>query len=305
MIQVHPAGATEMLWQVTPQEVEAWRDIRYRRRPDLRVRSEEEALSFLNDVGLATLFSSGDVELPNLWEAIVGGERPLPEHHDDHDLGLTWDWKDTLPGRKAILYGKFLRKRPVFIALDVFPHFYALSGNYGELDDYLEEYHGGRLSEEARRIYESLQEHGPLPTSVLRRVAKLAGKESAPRFDRAIAELQMGFKIVKVGISDANRWGYCYVYDLLIRQFPDQVAAAREISEDRAANVILMRYLQTVLVANQRQVRLLFGWEGWRVERAVERLSEGGAISVQVGEERGFVGARAALEGMREGSRLS
>jgi len=283
--------------QLSPEELQAWRNEKYRRLPRLRVRTEDEALVFLNDVGLAALFTAPDMELPSLWAAICGSERPMPEHHDDYELGLTWEWKDTLPARKAILYGKFLRKKPVFIALDLAPHFYALSGNFGELDDYLQEYEEGRLSEEARRVYEALLAHGALPTSHLRREARLAGKDSAPRFDRAIAELQMGFKIVKVGISDANRWGYCYVYDLFIRQFPDVVAQSRLISENQAADAILTRYLATVRVASPVQLQRLFGWERWRLERSLERLARSGVVrtDVRVGEEGNLVGLASLL----------
>ncbi len=280
------------MFGLTPEELKAWRDEKYRRLPHLRVRTEDEALAFLNEVGLANLFSAADMELPSLWEAICGGARSIPEHHDDYELGLTWEWKDTLPARKAILYGKFLRKKPVFIALDMAPHFYALSGNFGELDDYLQEYEEGRLSEEAKRVYEALLAHGALPTSHLRREARLASKDNAPRFDRALAELQMGFKIVKVGISDANRWGYCYVYDLFIRQFPDVVSQSRDISENQAADTILTRYLTTVRVATPAQLLRLFGWEPWRLERSLARLARSGTVrtDVRVGDEEGFVG---------------
>jgi hypothetical protein len=283
--------------ELTHAQVLVWRDVKYRRLPHLRVRSEEEALAFLNDVGLAVLFSAKDMELPSLWEAICGGFRAVPEHHNDHDLGLAWDWKDTIPGRKSILYGKFLRKKPVFISLDLFPHFYALSGNFGELDDYLEEYRDGRLSEEAKRIYEALLEKGALPTSHLRQHARMSTKEAAPRFDRAVAELQMGFKIVKVGISDANRWGYCYVYDLLLRQFPDEGEQARGITENQAADAILTRYLQTVLVSTPGRLARLFGWERWRLDQSLERLVRSSALvaDVRVGEREGCVGMAGLL----------
>jgi hypothetical protein len=278
--------------ELTLEQVRTWRDEKYRRLPNLRVRNEDEALGFLNDVGLAVLFSAKDMELPSLWEAICGGPRLIPEHHNDHELGLAWDWKDTIPGRKSILYGKFLRKKPVFVSLDLFPHFYALSGNFGELDDYLEEYQDGRLSEEAKRIYEALLENGALPTSHLRQQARMANKESGPRFDRAIAELQMDFKIVKVGISDANRWGYCYVYDVLLRQFPDVASQARGITENHAADSILTRYLDTVLVSTPERLLRLLGWERWRLQQSLERLTRSGALlaDVRVGEHEGCVG---------------
>jgi len=259
---------------VTREVLLAARTERYRLRPELRVTTEDEALAFLNDVGLCLLFSDRTIELPTLWGAICGGERTVPEHHDDYELGLAWNWKDSLPIARKVLYGKFLRKKPVFIALDLAPYFYALSPNYGDpAVDYLEDYRDGRLPVESKQVYETLQQQGALPTSRLRLEAGLGGKGNATRFDRALADLQMDLRIVKVAISDANRWGYCYVYDLLPRHFPHLVEAAREISGGQARETILLRYLRTVVAATQQQVVQLFGWQPGDVTRLAERLA--------------------------------
>ncbi|NIV36755.1 MAG: hypothetical protein GWN58_47165, partial [Anaerolineae bacterium] len=56
---------------------------RYRQRSHLRVRTKEDALDFLNDAGLCLLFSASDIELPSLWGALCGEDRPVPSHHDN------------------------------------------------------------------------------------------------------------------------------------------------------------------------------------------------------------------------------
>ena len=252
---------------------------RYRQRSHLRVRTEDEALDFLNDVGICLLFSARGMELPSLWGAICGEDRSVPDHHDDHELGLAWSWKDTLPVAGKVLYGKFLRHTPVFISLNLAPHFYALSPNYGNLaEDYLQDYRDGRLSVEAKQVYEVLLEQGALPTSRLRRDAGLAGKASATSFDRALAELQMDLRIAKVAISDANRWGYCYVYDLLPRHFPGVVAAAQAITGSQARETILLHYLRTVVAATPREVSRLFDWPLEDVARLSDRLAGEGRL---------------------------
>src|SRR5690242_12933098 len=198
-----------------------WRSERYRMRADLKVRTEDQALRFLNEVGCAFLFPQAGVTLPSLWEAINGKARDIPGHHHDHALSLTWNWKDTLPSRKAVWYGKLVKGKPTFVSLDLLPAFYALSSNYGELDDYLEQYEDGRMSKEARTVYEALLEAGPSSTNVLRKATGMFGKgDVARRFERAIAELQADLKIVKCGTAEDNRWKYCYVYDLLLRWHP-------------------------------------------------------------------------------------
>jgi hypothetical protein len=200
---------------LTLKSLQAARAERYRQRPHLRVHTQEEALSFLNGVGICLLFSAKDLELPSLWGALCGEDRPLPRHHDDRELGLAWRWKDELPVARKVLYGKFLRKKPVFISLDLAPNFY---------------------------------------------------------------ELQMDWRIAKVAISDANRWGYCYVYDLLPRHFSGVVQAAHEITGRQARETILLRYLQTVVAATPREVVKLFGWQPGDVDRLAARLADEGQL---------------------------
>jgi DNA glycosylase AlkZ-like len=264
---------------LTLETVRAARAERYRQRPHLQIKNEAEALSFLDDVGICLLFSAQDIELPSLWGALCGEDRPVPERHDDHELGLAWQWKDSLPVAGKVLYGKFVRKRPVFISLDLAPYFYALSPNYGDpAQDYLQEYLDGRLSVEAKQVYEVLLQQGALPTSRLRREAALSGKSNATRFDRALAELQMDMRITKVAISDANRWGYCYVYDLLPRHFPAVVEASRGITGRQARETLLLRYLRTVVAVPSRQASSLFGWEAGDADRLVDRLASEGRL---------------------------
>lgn len=257
----------------TAERVQAWRARRYRRRPDLRLRTPQQAVEFVDDVGFCFLFPAKGIEMPSLWEAICGESRPLPRHHDDRELGCAWRWKDDLPSRGLVYYGKLLRKKPMLISLELLPHFYALSENFGSLEDYLTEYEEGRLSEEAKRVYEALLTHGALPTSHLRRRAGLSGKDNAPRFDRAVLELQVGLKIVKTGVSDANAWKYCYVYDILQRHWPDLPERAAAIARDEAMRTLLLKHLRNAGLMTVKNVMRLFGWEEWAFNPICEELT--------------------------------
>lgn len=268
-----------MAFDYTLDQIESIRDIRYHRTPELRLKSEQEALQFINEVGFCFLFGDRDVEIPTLWAAVCGSRRSVPEEHFDDEVGLTWTWKDTLPTRGEIFYGKLLRGKPTLVSLELLPHFYALSPNYGDIEDYLEQYEEGRLSVEAKNVYEALLKEGAMATSRLRLVAGLAGGgATARRFDRALAELQEGLKIVKVGISDANRWGYAYVYDLFLRRFPHIPELARRISTDQAMQTLLLRYLHNVVVQPEGATQRLFRWEAWEWERLLTRLTAKGLL---------------------------
>jgi hypothetical protein len=240
----------------------------------LKLRSPEEALEFVNGAGFCFLFPQQGIEMPSLWGAICGSGRPIPvRHHDDRELHLAWRWKDDLPTHGLVYYGKLLRKKPTFVSLDLLPHFYAVSGNYGEPDDYQAEYEDGKLSEEARRVYETLLTRGPLPTSYLRREARLAGKSNAGRFDRALVELQVGLKIVKTGISDANAWKYCYVYDVLLRRWPDLPDRARQITRSEARRTLVLRYVNNAVALEENMIARVFHGLGPRVDEWSETIT--------------------------------
>lgn len=258
---------------VTLDTLESLRDQRYHRTSALRAHTEEQALDYLNEVGFGYLFSEKTVEMPTLWAAIVGSRRAVPSSHSDPDIGRAWSWKDTLPTRGAVHYGKLLRGKPTFVSLELLPTFYALSPNFGEIDDYLEQYRDGRLGVDAKSLYEALLNEGAMATTRLRQLAGLGGGgDCARRFDRAIAELQAELKIVKVGIADTNRWGYAYVYDLFLRRYPGVPAQARAISTDRAMEALLLRYLRNVVAQPEAMARRVFRWEPWEWDRLMARL---------------------------------
>jgi hypothetical protein len=254
------------------------REETYHRRPELALKNEREARGFIERVGFCLLFPVKGMELPSLWEAINGGPRPIPIHHHDYPLQLTWEWKDTLPSQGQVYYGKVLRNKPTFISLSLLPYFYALTGNTGEEEEYLYLYQEGKLSDEARRIYEVLRRLGPSTTGVLRREGGLYGRDKAARFDRALLELQRSFLIVKSGISDANRWKYCYVYDLFNRRFPEAVEEALKIRGREAMEVIMTKYLEVTIASTPQGLAGLLGWSLERVQRVADPLLQRGVL---------------------------
>ena len=99
------------------ERLERHRDFHFRRTATRRVKSEEQALAFVNEVGFCTAFTAG-LEVPCLREAIVGMREPALPHHIQHDhaIGMTWRLKDELTARRAVYYGKVIAGRPAFIA---------------------------------------------------------------------------------------------------------------------------------------------------------------------------------------------
>jgi hypothetical protein len=257
------------------------RDLRYRRTPGRRVQTIENARAFVQDVGFCFLWPIKDIEMPSLFHAIAGRVRSVPQRHNDPDLSKCWGWKDRALGLRWWYYGKVLRRRATLVALDLLPCFYACSENYGALDDYLEEYRAGTMSAEAKGIYEALLDRGPLNTVRLRREARMAAESAKSRFERALVELQIGFKVLPIGVAEAGAWRYAFVYDIVQRHYPDLPDEARQIRRSMARRTLVDRYLQNVVSADLKMIKRVFHvlrWTATELNHTLDALLEGGAI---------------------------
>jgi hypothetical protein len=245
-----------------------------------RMKSKDEAIRYVNKRGFIYFWPIRGIVLPSLWGA-VSGDRPVPNEHDDPGH-ISWEWKDSLLGKHVWYYGKILRKKATIISLDIAPYFYTLSENYGSPEeDYLTIYEQGRMTQEAKTVYEVLLDHSPLDTITLRKAAHLTSQESESRFNRALADLQADFKIMPVGVVDAGSWHYAFSYDIVARHEPSLLEQARYLGELDARQKILERYFHSVGAAQLRDVAKLFSWKPADLQQAIDRLELTGVIKCQ------------------------
>jgi hypothetical protein len=272
---------------LTLNQIKNLRERRYRRRPELALQTVDDAIAFLDDVGFCFLFPIKGVEMPSLWDAVCGRVKPVPnEHHDPH-IQKTWGWKDTSLDKRWWYYGKLLRKKATLVSLELLPFFYVFSENYGDpASDYLQQYRDGRLSHEAKLIYEALLEHGPQHVIELRRLARLTGQSRTAAFQRALVELQADLKIVPIGVARAGAWRYAFIYEIVSRWYPDLPEQARPISGNQARQVLVLRYLDNVVAADRNMIRRVFhilNWTAADLDRTIGTLLQAGvAQEVQV-----------------------
>ena len=247
----------------------------FRTAPGLRLHSAEEAVEYVNQRGFIYFWPIKGILLPSLWVA-AAGDRPVPDAHDDPGH-ITWDWKDSMLGQRRWYYAKLLRKRATIISLELAPYFYALSENYGAPEeDYLTIYEQGRLTLEAKLVYEALLDHGPLDTVALRKAAHLTSRESESRFNKALADLQADFKILPIGVTDSGAWHYAFAYAVTARYFPELAEQARKISERQAYDQLALTYLCSVGATRPSDLVKLFGWRLPTAEASLSRLEQAG-----------------------------
>jgi len=235
------------------------------------VKTRDEAVEFVNQRGFVFFWPIRNLVLPSLWSA-VAGDRPVADAHDDPGH-VTWGWKDELVGSRQWYYAKALRKRSTMISMAVAPYFYALTENYGSPEeDHLTLYEQGRLTLEARLVYEAILDHGPLDTVALRKAARLTSPESEARFNKALADLQADFKLVPVAVTQAGAWRYAFAYDIVVRHYPEILEGARFIDELEARRTLAFHYFKSVGAAQPRMLTTLFGWSPSQTEATIQRL---------------------------------
>ena len=260
---------------ISYDRIQAYRDRTFRLTDELRLRSRDEAVQFVQERGIVYFWPITGIALPSLWAA-VAGDRPVADAHDDPGH-VTWGWKDALLGGRAWYYAKVLRKKATMISFDLLPFFYALSENYGAYEeDYLTLYEQGRLTSEAKTIYEALLDEGQLDTVELRRVTHMSSPGSDGRFNRALTDLQVDFKVLPVGVTQSGAWHYAFAYDIVARHYPELSDQAHEIRENEARQKLAEAYLLSLGAAQMRDVSKLFGWGPVEAERAVNALAHTG-----------------------------
>src|SRR4030043_17864 len=262
---------------LTFDRIYEYRSCTYGFSPKYRVTSKEEAIQYVNERGYIYFWPINGVTLPSLWGA-VAGDRPVPNEHDDPGH-ITWDWKDSLLGKHAWFYGKILRNKATIISMSIAPYFYALTENYGSPEeDYLTVYEQGRMTQEAKAVYEALLQSSPLDSITLRKSAHLTSQDSESRFSRALIDLQADFKIMPVAVVDAGSWHYSFAYDIVTRHEPELIEKARYVGELDARQKIIELYFRSVGAAQLRDLWKLFRWIPRDIEQAVVRLVEKGII---------------------------
>ena len=210
--------------------------------------------------------------MPCLWEAVVGRPHPRWPRRSHHDggVGLTWRLKDDLPAARRVYYGKLLRGRPVLVALDLFPAFYALARGRQRARDYRAEYEAGRMSHTAHRLMEALVREHPQYTRELRGNTFLLEPRRTREFERAMAELQQGLWIVKC--EERYEPTFSYRWNLLEVWLPEAVAEGRRMRRTAAVDAVVARHAQAAVFTRLPALRRLFGVTAEEAAASVRRL---------------------------------
>jgi hypothetical protein len=241
-----------------------------------RVLTLASAVNYINSCGFCMLFATKSVPLPSLYYAVT--RRTL--HEDwvwDKYSSMAWRWKDELPRRRLAYYGKYFRGRGTLISLEQLPNFLAMCATAMKPGGAGRFYRAGRIREDARIVWEALEEHGPMATLELRNACRMDTKAANKRFKRAILDLQCLLVAVHFGAEQETKAWASGRYELTYRVFPKQNEAALEIPVAEAQKNIAVKLLQRQPDAMPAQIARLFGWLKPEADAACQAARQAGS----------------------------
>jgi len=214
-----------------PEDVEDYRDARWRREGMRQIETAREAERFVEQAGFAACLTDSRRPGPSLYVAVCGRrDAVMPRHvQKDPEASLTWHLKDELVQRANLYYAKLSRGKAMFIAPRMVPFFHAIWGVRRAEEK-------RRLSRHARAILRVLRHEWEMATFDLR---SESGVKDRYAFSRAMDELQAAMLVIPSEVCYLPK--FTYIWTLAVGRFPD--ALTRRVSRDVALREIARCFL--------------------------------------------------------------
>ena len=247
-----------------PEEIEQYRDLKWRREDSLKVDTVEEVEAMVDELGFCLGLTDARQGLPSVYTAVCGRrDAHLPRNvQKDYEASRAWVLKDETILRGRVYYAKLLKGKSWFVARRLIPAFNAIWGvsRRGEKDV---------LSENARRVLKVLRKEWEMATADLREACGFKDKKD---LTKAIDELQKRMKVVPQEVLYIPK--FTYIWTLAEARFPEEMKV--KMPRDEAVLALARCYLQMCGMTNLGDMSRTFGIYRWETGRANHQLVDQG-----------------------------
>lgn len=242
-----------------PDEIEAYRDRKWRREESRRIDSAEEVEAMVDDLGFCLGMTDARKNLPSVYIAVCGRrDAHMPRNvQKDHEASRAWVLKDETVARGRVYYGKLLRGQATFLSRQMIPVFNAIWGITKKQE---KEY----LSTDAQKVLKILRKEWEMATADLR--AETGLDRSA--LTKAIDELQRKMKVIPQEVVYVPK--FTYIWTLADARFPEEMAV--KIPRDEAVRELARAYLKMCGMTLLGDMSRTFGFFRWESGRANHQL---------------------------------
>jgi hypothetical protein len=214
-----------------PEEIELYRDRKWRRENALRVDSAEDVEHMVEELGFCLGLTDARTNLPSVFTAVCGRrDAHLPRNvQKDEEASRAWVLKDEVIARGRVYYAKLLKGKSWFVAPRLIPAFNAIWGVPKAREE-------RDLSGSANKILKVLRNEWEMASADLRAEA---GITTRPRFNKALDKLQLTMKVVPQEVVYIPR--FTYIWTLAEARFPKEMKV--KIPRDKAVRELARAYL--------------------------------------------------------------
>jgi hypothetical protein len=215
-----------------PEEIEQFRDRKWRREETLKIEKAIEAENLVEDLGFCLALTDSRTNLPSIYLAVCGRRDAYSPKNvqKDYEMSLAWTLKDEVMLRGKIYYGKLAKSRAMFVAPRLIPYFNAVWGVPKAKEKEI-------LSANANKVLKILRKEWEMGTSDLRAAAKI---EDRAQLTKALDELQKRMKVVPQ--ECLYHPTFTYIWTLAEARFPKELS--KKIPRDEAVKEIARAFLE-------------------------------------------------------------
>lgn len=247
-----------------PEEIEIYRDRKWRREESLKVDSAEAVESMVEDLGFCLGLTDVRKGLPSVYTGVCGRrDAHMPRNvQKDFEASRAWVLKDEVIARSRVYYAKLVKGNAMFLAPRMIPVFNAIWGipRSKEKDE---------LSENARKVLKVLRKEWEMATADLRAECGFNEKKD---LTNALDELQRRMKVVPQEVLYVPK--FTYIWTLAEARFPDEIKT--KMSRENAVRELARCYLSACGMTLLGDLSRTFGFYRWESGKANHQLVDEG-----------------------------
>ena len=250
--------------QEFPEEIEQYRDRKWRREDALKIETAEQAESMVEDLGFCLGLTDARKPLPSFYIAVCGRrDAHMPRNvQKDAEASAAWVLKDQVVERGRVYYGKLVKGHSMFLAKHMIPVFNAIWGISKPKEK-------SELSINAQKVLKVLRKEWEMATSDLR---EECGFKNKADLTKAIDELQRRMKVVPQQVLYVPK--FTYIWTLAEARFPEDMKI--KMSREEAVRELARCYLSMCGMTLLGDLSRAFGFYRWESGQANHQLVDEG-----------------------------
>jgi hypothetical protein len=243
-----------------PEEIEQYRDRKWRREDSLKIDSAGDVEAMVEDLGFCLGLTDARKNLPSVYTAVCGRrDAHMPRNvQKDYEASRAWVLKDETIARGRVYYAKLVKGHSMFLAPRMIPVLNTLWGCPKRAES-------EGLSTAARKVLKILRKEWEMATADLRKECGFTDKKD---LTRAVDELQRKMKVVPQEVVYIPK--FTYIWTLAETRFPVEMKV--KMSREEAVRELARCYLQMCGMTLLGDLSRTFGFYRWESGKANHQL---------------------------------